>query len=533
MKHDIDSLIAADELDPAARRRQYLLRAKKAILGSRDDLLQFAQYMRPDPKNIGNPLASVYEVAPHHALIANKLQDLEAGRIKKLILSVPPRHGKSELASKTFIPWVVGKNPHWSVIMATYNSDFAGDFGRSVRETLQDKRFQQVFPGIELSKKSTSANRMNLMNGSQLTFVGRGGSLTGRGGHLLLIDDPLKDRKEADSGLIRDQMWTWWNQVFLSRAMIDDVRVLLIQTRWHEDDLIGRLTDPHNPSYNYAEAARWEVINLPALANQDDPLGRKPGEPLWPRRFSTSFLANTRDQDNRGFSALYQGEPAPESGLFFGPEDIVEYQSMDEVPKNLRFYGASDHAISTEQWADKTVLMVFGVDEDDNVWIMPETSMSKQPSNLQVEIMLNLIKKRKPLFWFAEKGHITKSIGPFLRKRMQEEEVFTALFELQPVNDKQSRAQSIKGRMAAGRVHFPAFAQWYPEARRQILTFPAGAKDDFVDTLSMMGLGLSLQVRPRSRKKSDKVKPGTFGALKQESARSDRRRALQEMRNGW
>ena len=524
---DLDALIAADE------RRKFLLRTKKMILESRDSLLSFAQYMRPDPKDIGNPLSSVYQVEPHHAFIANRLEALERGEIKRLILSVPPRHGKSELASKTFIPWVVGRNPYWSVIMATYNQNFAGDFGRAVRGTLQDPRYAQVFPNAQLDPQSKAADRMNMADGSQLTFVGRGGSLTGRGGHLLLIDDPIKDRKEADSGLIRDQLWSWYTQVFMSRAMVDDVRVLLIQTRWHEDDIIGRLTDQHNPSYSHTEAAKWEVINLPALADDNDPLGRAKGEPLWPKRFGTGFLAGVRDQDARGFSALYQGEPAPDTGLFFGPDEIVEYHKIDQIPRNLRIYGASDHAVSTEQWADKTCLMVFGVDEEDNIWIFPETRLDKIPSNTQVEIMLNLIKKRRPMFWFAEKGHITKSIGPFLRKRMQEEGVWTGLYELTPTTDKQQRAQSIKGRMAAQKVYFPAFAAWYQEARRQILTFPAGAKDDFVDTLSMVGLGLSMQVRAKPKKDTGTVKPGTFGALKAEMRKRDLRRKLAEQRDGW
>lgn len=526
--NDLDALIEADD------RRRFLLRTKKCILESRTNLLAFAQYMRPNPKNLGNPLDSVYQVEAHHAFIADRLEALERGEITRLILSVPPRHGKSELASKTFIPWVVGRNPDWSVIMATYNQNFAGDFGRAVRSTIQDPRYAQVFPNLTLQAGSKAADRMNTESGSQLTFVGRGGSLTGRGGHLLLIDDPIKDRKEADSGLIRDQLWQWYVQVFLSRAMVDDVRVLLIQTRWHEDDLIGRLTDKHNPLYSHSEAAKWEVINLPALADDDDPLGRLRGEPLWPKRFGTTFLAGIREQDNRGFSALYQGEPAPDDGLFFGPDDVREYQSMDEVPDNLRYYGASDHAISTEQWADKTCLMIFGVDEDDNIWIMPETRLARMTSNEQVEIMLALIKKRRPMFWFAERGHITKSIGPFLRKRMSEENVWTGMFELTAVNDKQQRAQSIKGRMASQKVFFPAWAAWYPEARRQILTFPAGAKDDFVDTLSMVGLGMTMQAGARPGKAVvEKAKRGTFGELKMQTARRDRLRRLAEQRDGW
>lgn len=515
-------------------RRQKLLKIKKAILQSRDGLIPFARYIRPDMTDPDNVDKSSYIVAPHIQLIADELEALERGDFHNLIISLPPRHGKSELASNTFIPWFLGRNPYWSAIMATYNSHFAGDFGRRIKQIIEDPRYQQVFPEVSLDPKSKSANRMNTTKGGQITLVGRGGTLTGRGGHLLAVDDPIKDRKEADSQTIRDMLWQWWTQVLSSRAMVDDVRRLLIQTRWHEDDLIGRITDPHNPYYSASEASRWRVVNLPALAMEDDPLGRKENEPLWPHRFSTTYLVNMREQDSRGFSALYQGEPAPESGLFFSPQDIVEYQKMDEIPATLRMFGASDHAISTEQWADDTVAGPFGVDEHGDVWIMPEVRMEKLDAQTQVLTILNMIKKRKPMFWFAERGHITKSIGPFLKKKMHEDKVWCSILELTPVADKQSRAQSIKGYMSAGRVHFPAFAPWYQKARRQILSFPAGSKDDFVDFLSMIGLGLQMQAAPRlGLPTSKEYAPGTFGHLKKQTRKADLRAALDKQLEGW
>lgn len=514
-------------------RRRKLLKLKRAILQSRESLIPFARYIRPDMTDPENVDKSAYMVEPHHQLIADELEALEAGDTHNLIISVPPRHGKSELASNTFIPWFLGRNPYWSAIMATYNTHFAGDFGRRIKQIIEDPRYMQVFPDLMLDEKSKSANRMNTTNGGQITLVGRGGTLTGRGGHLLTVDDPIKDRKEADSQTIRDALWVWWTQVLSSRAMIDDVRRLLIMTRWTEDDLVGRITDPHNPHYSKSEASRWRVVNLPALAMEDDPLGRKVHEALWPHRFSVTYLANMREQDARGFSALYQGEPAPESGLFFGPSDIVEYQKMDDVPKDLRFYGASDHAISTEQWADDSVLGIFGVDEGGDVWVMPETRMEKLDAKMQVEVMLALIKKRKPLFWFAERGHITKSIGPFLRQRMQKDKVWASIMELTPVVDKQSRAQSIKGAMTGGRVHLPAFAPWYQKARRQILTFPAGSKDDFVDFLSMIGLGLQMQASAKPKKETKTYAPGTFGALKAEMRKRDMQTKLKQETEGW
>lgn len=510
-----------------------LLELKKAILSSREDLLAFAKYMRPDMRDPGDATRSTYTVARHHEFMAEKLMELERGTIKRLALSLPPRMGKSELAQKTFVPWVMGRNPRWHIVTATYNSNFSEDFGRAVRGMLKEPRFQNVFPDVVLKEGAQSVSRLETEAGALAHFVGRGGALTGRGGHLMVVDDPIKDRAEADSPTIRDALWKWFTQVFSTRLMDDDGRMLIIQTRWHEDDLIGRLTDPNNVHYNRLEAAGWEVVNLPALAQPGDPLGRKENEPLWPQRFSTTYLARIRNQDPRGFSALYQGEPAPQSGLFFSPDDIVEYQHIREFPKGATMYAASDHAVSTTQWADKSAFIVFGVDENDDIWIHPDSILERIPSEEAVERMLHLMRLHAPMFWWAESGHISKSIGPFLRKRMLEERVYCSLIEMTPTKDKQTRAQSIKGRMSMKKVRFPSWAPWYAEARNQIMTFPAGSKDDFVDALSMVGLGLSMQFNVSRGTPKKAPTPGTFAALLDHSNRKRRQSKIIDMTKGW
>lgn len=518
---------------PDLERYRKLLLMKQAVLRSRDNLLDFARYMRPDMKAPDDASRSAYTVARHHEFMAHHLERLERGEIRRLIISCPPRHGKSELAQKTFIPWVVGRNPDWHVMMATYNSTFSEDFGRAVRGIIQDPRYANVFPHVKLDPKTASVSRMFLESGQQLHFVGRGGSTTGRGGHLLAIDDPIKDREEADSPTLRQKTWDWYTSVFANRQMTDDARMLIIMTRWHEDDLVGRLTDPNNVCYSRREADLWTVVNLPALADLNDPLGRKEGEPLWPERFSTTFLAQMRNQDSRSFSALYQGRPAPDDGIFFGPQDIVEYQKMSDLPKEMSWYAASDHAVSTEQWADKSCFLVFGVDQQNDIWIHPDSVLDKLDAETAVTVMLNLMKRHKPNHWWAEVGHISKSIGPFLRKRMAEERVYTGLVEMAPVKDKQTRAQSIKGWMSLRKVHFPGWAPWWEEARHQLLTFPAGSKDDFVDALSMVGLGLSLQHSRKTTRKTEEIVPGTLGWLKQQSADRDLDDYLSEQSAGW
>ena len=303
-------------------------------------------------------------------------------------------------------------------------------------------------------------------------------------------------------------------------------------TRWHEDDLVGRITDPRNPFYDPAEHASWTVIDLPAIASDNDAMGRQPGEALWPERFPLDFLEKQRRLDPRGFQALYQGKPSADTGTFFTADMIRTYQP-DELPKNLRYYVASDHAVSSKQNRDKTCLIPVGVDENENVYVLDDVWWRAAETDTVVEAMLFLMDRHKPLYWWAERGHISRSIGPFLRKRMLEEKVFVSLIEVQPIADKQTRAQSIQGRMAMGKVYFPARAIWWPDARDQLMKFPNGSNDDFVDALAYIGMGLIQQLGAAVRAPRAALKPGTFGWLKQQTKATDAANRLKRDTSDW
>jgi predicted phage terminase large subunit-like protein len=517
-------------------RRLTLLKRRKAILESRDDLIRFARYVRPTADDPDDVDKSLYLPVKHHKVIAAALEEVDKGNIKRLIISCPPRHGKSELASRLFPAWFVGRHPTENMILTTYNETLSWDFGRNVRDILQSPLYQQVFPDAGLKAGAASVDRVELEKGATLFFVGRGGSLTGRGARVILVDDPLKDRKEADSPTIREQLWNWYTQVLSTRLMTEDGAIIIIMTRWHEDDLVGRLTDRMNPYYSEEEAKNWRIIDLPALAGESDVLGRKKGEPLWPERFGVSYLEAIRRTDVRGFQALYQGRPTPEDGTFFRAEHISTYARMADMPplETMRFYGASDHAVSTAQDRDKSCLMVVGVDEHDTIWVMPDIYWGRTTTDQIVNVWIEMLRKYRPIFWWAERGHISKSIGPFLRKRMIEEGIFCVIDEITPIGDKQQRAQSIQARMAMGKVRFPAFSRWYGEARDQILKFPAGVHDDFVDALAYVGLGLGKQ-SPRRIIKPQSTAPafGTLGWIKENTKRSEQNSMFARERGGW
>ena len=517
------------------QRKAELIRRLLAARTAADELLPYVRFCMPDYADPSPNPRTRYLTGRHHELIARKLHELEQGRIRRVILNLGPRHGKTELASKRFMAWYSARHPEQSLIFGTYNDTFAADVGRAVRDNIQSPEHRFVFPKHALKEGSEASQRLETVWGGQLSFVGRGGTITGRGGHGIVIDDPIKDRKEADSKLIRDQLWTWFTQVIMTRQMTEDAWVILIQTRWHEDDLVGRLTGPMNAYYDPEEAKLWTVIDLPALAFDDgsrDPLGRKPGEALWPERFPVPFLKAQQRLDPRGFQALYQGRPSAGQGAFFQAEWLNTYKP-DELPRNLRIYAASDHAVSQDQSRDRTALIPVGVDVNDNIYVLPDVWWKQGPADVVTEAMLNLMRTRSPVYWWAEKGHISKSIGPFLRKRMAEEKVYAAIVEVTPTADKQTRAQSIQGRMAMGKVFFPSFAPWWAEARDQLLKFPNAAHDDFVDALSYIGLGLAQTLTANGTAAQTAVRQGTYRAMFEQIRRQEANSRRARNAAGW
>jgi len=351
-----------------------------------------------------------------------------------------------------------------------------------------------VFPEYRLRKGGSAKDNIQTERGGRLVFVGRGGALTGRGMNAGMGDDLFKDHAEASSQTIRDQAWNWFVKVFMTRRMGLKL-VLLTMTRWHSDDIIGRLTDPENTHYNAEEAKKWKIIRLPALAEEDDPLGRAVGEPLWPARYDKEFLESQRRMDPLGFEALYQQNPTVADGTLFQRENIRYYEPKD-LPEELRYYCASDHAVGTNQRNDKTCLIKIGVDRQDNVYLI-DCYWRRAKTDAVVEAMLEMGAgdKRRPLMWWAERGHISKSIGPFLRKRMVETGRYMNVVEVTPAVDKEQRAQSIAARVAMGKVLFPKAAWWTEKAINELMAFPNGTHDDFVDALAYIGLGLPRQVR--------------------------------------
>lgn len=513
------------ELDRKGATLQRMLRLAKA----RDSLLDFTQMVMPDPADPDNHDATLYEIQPVHRLLAEILEKVERGELTRVAISMPPRHGKSEICTRKFPAWFMGRDPYRQVILAGASGEFAdSEFGRKIKGTIQSPGFKQVFPRASLDGGSKAVGNLVFKEGGAIKSIGKGAQLVGRGADLFIIDDPYANAEEAMSDSERKKLWEWFTSSAMTRLMPGG-RMVIIHQRWHEDDLIGRLCDPQHPEHDENNGKRWTYINIPAIVKEEklakalnlelevpvdeeviEVFGNKPMAALWPNRYSLKFFEEVHRNNPKVFRALYDGNPTPEEGDFFSKDWLQEYKPKD-LPKNLRYYCASDHAVSTAQYADKTCLLPAGIDEEGNIWVLPEVWWERKETDDTVDAMLQLMRQYVPMTWWAEKGHISKSIGPFLRKRMEEEKVFVNIQEMTPTKDKQTRAQSIQGRMSMRKVFFPGFAPWWQDAKKEILRFPNATHDDFVDALSWLGIGLGNQIRPSTRRlpKSDCPRTGS------------------------
>jgi predicted phage terminase large subunit-like protein len=411
---------------------------------------------------------------------------------------MPPGAAKSTYASILYAPWHYGQHPDHCVIAASHTAELAEKWGRRVRNLLGEHR---LVLGVGLAPDSQAAGRWETDQGGEYFAAGVGGAIAGRRADLVVIDDPVRSREDADSELIRDKVWDWYKSDLYTRLKPGG-RIVLIQTRWHEDDLAGRLLADMQ-----AGGDRWEVISLPAIAEADDPLGRAAGEPLWPEWEGTADLDRKRRAVGpREWSALYQQRPAPEEGDYFKAEWFRPY---DKVPdrSTLRVYGGSDYAV-TADGGDYTVHVVVGLDPEGRMYLL-DLWRGQKSSDVWIEVFCNLVLKWKPIGWAEEQGQIKAGVGPFLDRRQRERRAYCSREAFPTRGDKAVRAQSIRGRMALEGLYVPTNADWFPAFRSELLSFPAGKHDDQVDALGLVGQLLDKMIvgqklRPVEKPKIDR-----------------------------
>jgi hypothetical protein len=296
----------------------------------------------------------------------------------QIIITMPPRHGKSRRAARWGALWYLHRFPNRNVILTSYGADLANDHARFIRNKIDEcEGDDQRNLGITLDPSSHAANRFGIANAEGgLIAAGIGGAITGRGGDLLICDDVVKNKKDAESPALRKVAWEWWQSTFLTRRE-PGAAVLLILTRWHEDDVAGRIL--RNPE----EAPNWQVLNLPAFAEDDDLLGREHGEPLWPLRFGLTALKRIlRQLGSRDFTALYQQRPAPVEGAVW-KRLWIKYCGVDQVPRRALTAVGVDPAITSGDASDWTGIITAcrgAGDHVDRAWVLADDTVRDTPA---------------------------------------------------------------------------------------------------------------------------------------------------------
>jgi len=312
---------------------------------ARANMLDYTSYMM-----------DTFAPAHHHGVICSKLEAVERGDIKRLIITVPPRHTKSLLSSEMFPSWYIGRNPDKQVIACSYSADLAGDFGRKVRNHVKRQAFRNLFPDVRLLADSQAAGKWNTESGGAYVSAGIGGSITGKGAHVAIIDDPIKNREEAESPVVRKKIWNWYTSTLYTRLMPGG-SLIVIMTRWHHDDLVGRLLREQENGGD-----RWEVINLRAV---DDDWTKA----LWPEWYPVSELRKIRAViGSRDFEALYQQQPSGDTSLGFD-EDWLCFYGMEPEPELVNFYIVVDPANEKKKESDYTSIWVIGLHQDRNYYL--------------------------------------------------------------------------------------------------------------------------------------------------------------------
>lgn len=426
---------------------------REAILErSRRFLLSYCAMMNPQ-----------YEVPDHIFELAKILHEVEAGKTKRVIITMPPRHGKSMLDSQYFPAWFLGRNPDKFIITATYGQDLASDFGRKVRDQVKDPLFTHTFPKCVMRDDTSAAHRFSTTAGGEYYAVGAGGPITGRGAHLLLIDDPLKGRDEADSEKVRNGVNEWYGAVAYTRLM-PDASIIILMTRWHEEDLVGYVLSHTNE--------HWEVIDFPAILDEGTPQE----EALWPERYPLEVLKTIRATlPEYDWYCLYQQNPIPKGGIVFKAEWLKEGHPEEYAA----IYAGMDLAISEKESACETSITVFGLDYS-NPWKAYEIETIHGHWDFPEQV-----RQMRAIF---DKGRYSKPVdlmgveSVYYQKALAQTGAAMGLpiIPLDHDTDKYRLAMTVTPFFSQGRVYINS-----PHLRKQVLSFRGvkGEKNDLAESM--------------------------------------------------
>ena len=429
-----------------------------------------------------------YKVNWHHEIIFEKLEAAEKGEIKRLMIFMPPRHGKSEIGSIQYPAWLMGRNKDRNIIEASYSGDLATDFGRQTRNLIKSKKYQNIFPGVNLAEDSEAKGKWNTNGRGAYNAVGVGGATTGKGADFLIIDDPIKNRQDAESDTIRENVWNWYRSTARTRLSPGGV-IVIILTRWHDDDLAGRILERN--------ADQWDIIKFPAIAEEDEKY-RKKGEALWADFFTKEILEETQeDIGTYEWSALYQQNPIDEASQEFHKHWFQEREWPEIEKLKTRRFLTIDTAISEKASADYTGLCDNTVDWENN-WNLKAWRMKINPKEL-IDLIFSLHRTRDYESIGIEKTIYLDTLKPFLEEEQRKRNKFLPIFNLEHNQTKKElRIRGLIPRYQAGAVyHIKGECK---DLEREALRFPKGTTDDVLDATAYQ---LQLAAAPEKEVKED------------------------------
>ena len=454
------SLPLGTELETQKLKLELRLQQLERVEACHDEFIPFVKSMWPE-----------FIAGRHHYIIAEKLEQIARGEIKRLIINMPPRHTKSEFASYLFPAWMIGKKPEMKIIQATHTTELAVNFGRKVKNLLETEEYQEIFENCELSVDSKASGRWDTKSGGMYYAVGVGSNLAGRGGDLIVIDDPHSEQT-AMSASGFENAWEWYTAGPRQRLQPGGA-IVLVQTRWSEKDMTGNLIRQMTKD---SMADQWEVVELPAILPS--------GEPTWPEFWKREELEQVKASvPAYQWNAQYQQDPTAEE-LSILKREWWKVWDKEEVP-NLQYVIQSyDTAFSKRETADYSAITTWGVfypleiggppnlillDAQKGRWDFPELK----------EIALDQYK-----FWDPETVIIeAKASGMPLTHELQNMGIPVVNFTPSRGNDKLSRVHSISPLFEAGMIWAPE-ERWAEDVIEECAAFPNGTHDDLVDSLT-------------------------------------------------
>jgi predicted phage terminase large subunit-like protein len=485
-----------EQLKPVARASKLYEKELAQRMLARRRLIHFIKRFQPGYK----------DGWVHHDIcrrLERFLQMVVEGKSPRLLIFCPPRLGKSLIASQYFPAWALGHHPELEFIAASYNVSLPMGFSRRIRETLRDSVYQAMFSETRLSEENQAAEAWRTTAGGGYVAAGVGTGITGKGAHVFVVDDPVKDMEAADSQTIREGAWEWWTSTAYTR-IAPGGGVLGIQTRWNDDDWAGRIL----VAMSTGEGEHYEVCSYPAINEEGDeylladdtirqiPASSEPpegatllrpvGSALHPARYNIEHLQRIKRNliasgQRRVWSALYQQNPVPDEGAFFR-KDMFRYVAHAPRREQGRVFQTWDFSITEKETSDWIVGACMLQDENDNVF---ELDMTRFKVDEDGEALADAVLDFKERWgaWIVglEDGQIFKSIKSSLIRRARERRIAFNYEVLQPLTDKLVRAGPLRGRMQMGKMYFVQSAPYRATVDNELLRFPGGKHDDIVD----------------------------------------------------